>query len=165
MKNSLFKSTIILIIGGFITKILGMIIKVLITRKIGSSGYGLYALILPTLMILISLSQLGLPTALNVLIAKGKNSKKLIFTALIISLFIDFLIAIFLFVSAKYISNSLLNEPKVYYGLLSIAFILPFISISNMLRSYFFAKERMLPHVITNILEYERERNSVTQID
>ena len=75
MKNTFIKSTIILIIGGFITKILGMIIKIIITRLIGSQGYGVYALIMPTMMHLLSLSQLGLPTALNVLVAKNKNSK------------------------------------------------------------------------------------------
>ena len=153
MKNTFIKSTLILIIGGFITKILGMIIKIIITRMIGSSGYGLYALIMPTMILLISLSQLGLPTALNVLIAKNRNSKKLITAALIISLSIDILIIIFLLLSSRYISINLLKEPKVYYGLISIGLILPFISISNMLRSYFFAKERITPHVISNVLE------------
>ena len=151
--NKFIKSTIILIIGGFITKILGMIIKIVITRMIKSSGYGLYALITPTMILLISLSQLGLPTALNVLIAKRKNIKKLITTSLIISLSLDIIIAIFLFAFSKYICYSLLNEPKTYLGLIAISFILPFISISNILRSFYFAKERMLPHVITNILE------------
>ena len=153
MKNTFIKSTIILIIGGFITKILGMLIKIITTRMIGSNGYGLYALIIPTMMLLISISQLGLPTALNVLIAKNKNTKRLITASLIISLTIDLLIMIFLICSAKYISTTLLHEKRVYYGLISIGLILPFISISNMLRSYFFAKERMLPHVITNVLE------------
>ena len=153
MKNTFIKSTVILIIGGFITKILGMIIKIVITRMIKSTGYGLYALILPTMMLLISISQLGLPTALNVLIAKNKDTKKLITASLIISLSIDIIIAIFLLLSSKYISTTLLKEPKVYLGLLGISLILPFISISNILRSYYFAKERMLPHVITNILE------------
>ena len=151
--NKFVKSTIILIIGGFITKILGMIIKIVITRMIKSSGYGLYALIMPTMMLLISLSQLGLPTALNVLIAKNKNTKKLITASLIISLSLDLLIAIFLLLTSKYISTNLLKEPRVHLGLLGISLILPFISISNILRSYYFAKERMLPHVITNILE------------
>lgn len=151
--NKFIKSTIILIIGGFITKILGMVIKIVITRMIKSSGYGLYALIMPTMLLLISLSQLGLPTALNVLIAKNKNIKKLITTSLIISLSLDLIIAIFLFSTSKYISTNLLNESRVYLGLIAISFILPFISISNILRSYYFAKERMLPHVITNILE------------
>lgn len=153
MKNTFIKSTIILIIGGFITKVLGMIIKIITTRMIGSNGYGLYALIMPTMMLLISISQLGLPTALNVLIAKNKNTKRLITASLIISLTIDLLIMIFLICAAKYISTTLLHEKRVYYGLISIGLILPFISISNMLRSYFFAKERMLPHVITNVLE------------
>ena len=153
MKNTFIKSTIILIIGGFITKVLGMIIKIITTRMIGSNGYGLYALIMPTMMLLISISQLGLPTALNVLISKNKNTKRLITASLIISLTIDLLIMIFLICSAKYISTTLLHEKRVYYGLISIGLILPFISISNMLRSYFFAKERMLPHVITNVLE------------
>ena len=153
MKNTFIKSTIILIIGGFITKILGMIIKIVITRMIGSEKYCLYALIMPTMMLLISISQLGLPTALNVLIAKGKNAKKLITTALILSLTIDFIIIFILLFSSQYISITLLHEKKVNLGLIAIGLILPFISISNMLRSYFFAKERMLPHVVTNILE------------
>ena len=153
MKNTFIKSTIILIIGGFITKILGMVIKIVTTRMIGSTGFGMYSLIMPTMMLLISLSQLGLPTALNVLIAKNKNTKRLITASLIISLTIDLLIIVFLLLSANYISINLLQEKRVYYGLISIGLILPFISISNMLRSYFFAKERMLPHVITNVLE------------
>lgn len=153
MKNKFIKSTIILIIGGFFTKVLGMIIKIIITRIISTEGIGVYSLITPTFLLLIALSQMGLPTALNVLIAKGKNTKKLLSLSIIISLFIDFLIFIFLFIFGKFISNNLLNEPRTYYGLLAMAFTFPFITISNMFRSYFFAKERMLPHVITNIME------------
>ena len=43
MKNSKFiQSTIVLIIGGLITKILGMVIKIVTTRLIGTEGIGLY---------------------------------------------------------------------------------------------------------------------------
>lgn len=153
MKNKFIKSTIILIIGGFFTKILGMIIKIVMTRIIGTEGIGLYSLISPTFILLIAISQLGLPTALNVLIAKGHNTKKLLSTAIIISLLIDLGIFLFLLFSSNFISTSLLNEKRTLYSLLAMGFVFPFISVSNMLRSYFFAKERMLPHVITNILE------------
>ena len=40
MKNKFIKSTIILIIGGLITKVLGMIIKIVLTRTIGLKGFG-----------------------------------------------------------------------------------------------------------------------------
>ena len=44
-KDSFIKSTIILIIGGFITKILGMIIKVITTRLVGLEVVALYMLV------------------------------------------------------------------------------------------------------------------------
>ena len=50
MKKSKFvKSTIILIIGGFFTKLLSTLIKIVITRLIGPTGMGLYMMIIPTL--------------------------------------------------------------------------------------------------------------------
>ena len=39
-KNKFIKSTLILILGGFITKILGMLIKIVITRALGTEGIG-----------------------------------------------------------------------------------------------------------------------------
>lgn len=153
-KNKFIKSTIILIIGGLLTKILGMLIKIAITRTLGTYGIGLYSLIIPTFMLLNTIAQFGLPTSLNILIAKNKlNNKKLVTTACIISLSIDIIIFIILFIFGKSIAINLLKESKCTQGIISIAFILPFISISNMLRSYFFAKQRMYPHVITNVLE------------
>lgn len=154
MKNKFIKSTLILIVGGFFTKALGMIIKIVLTRTIGTVGIGLYSMIMPTFMLLNSIAQMGLPTALNVLVANEKfNTKNLIFTAIVISLSIDFLILIFLCISCSYISSNLLGNSNLSFSILSIGFVLPFITISNCLRSYFFAKQRMYPHVITNIIE------------
>lgn len=154
MKNKFVKSTLILIVGGFFTKILGMIIKIVLTRTIGTTGIGLYSMIMPTFMLLNSIAQLGLPTALNVLVANEKyNTKNLVFTAILISLSIDILIMIFLIISNNYLSSNLLNDSRLSLSLLSIGFVLPFITVSNCLRSYFFARQRMYPHVITNIIE------------
>ena len=41
MKNKFIKSTIILMFGGLITKILGMIIKIALTRAVSTKGIGL----------------------------------------------------------------------------------------------------------------------------
>lgn len=133
---------------------LGMIIKIVLTRLIGTTGIGLYSMIMPTFLLLNSIAQLGLPTALNILIASDKYStKNLVFTSILISLSIDILIMLFLIVASSFFSNNLLNDSRLTLGLLSIGFVLPFITISNCLRSYFFAKQRMYPHVITNIIE------------
>ena len=153
-KNKFIKSSIILIIGGMITKILGMFVKIVLTRSIGTDTLGLYSLISPTYLLLISISGMGLTTALNVLISSNKyNTKNIMFYSLIISLTIDIFIMIFLILFSNFIAATLLHNKILYIPLLSIGFVLPFITISNIFRSYFFSKERMLPHVISNILE------------
>ena len=48
-KEKFLISTIILIIGGAITKILGMVIRIIMTRIVGTEGISLYMLIFPTL--------------------------------------------------------------------------------------------------------------------
>lgn len=155
MKKSKFiQSSILLLIGGLMTKVLGMAVRILLTRKIGAMGMGYYSLLMPTFMLLLSISGMGLTTALNVLIATNRyNNKNLLITALILSLSIDFLLALFLFLGGHWIAEEILKEPILYYPLLAISFVLPFISVSNIFRSYFFSKERMIPHVFSNILE------------
>ena len=154
MKNKFIKSTIILIVGGFFTKILGLIIRIVLTRYIGTKGIGMYSMLIPTFMLLNSIAGLGLPTALNVLISSEKyNNRNIVFTSICISLLIDMIILMVLVFNYQFLSFKLFNNSKLALGLLSIGFILPFITISNALRSYFFAKQRMYPHVITNIIE------------
>ena len=65
MKSKLFKSTFILIIGGFVTKIIGMLIRIVMTRLLGTLGIGIYMLVSPTFMLLISLASLGLLSLLR----------------------------------------------------------------------------------------------------
>jgi len=54
---------------------------------------------------------------------------------------------------SKYLALNMLKNEILTYPLMCTALTLPFITISNILRSYYFAKERILPHVISNILE------------
>lgn len=162
MKTNLFKrktskfvkSTIILIIGGFFTKLLSTLIRVVITRLLGPVGLGLYMMIMPTFSLLIGISLFGLPIAISKLVSEDtKNNKNLVFGIIPISLFINCLIIIFLLIFSKYISFNLLKDSRTYYGLIAIGLVLPFINISSILRSYFFGKERMIPHVVSNIAE------------
>ena len=154
MKNKFIKSTFILLIGGFITKILGMVIKIMMSRLVGTEGLGLYMMILPTFSLFISLSQFGMPTALIKLVASSKNNnKRLFFSSLAVSLSINILLIIFICLFAKFLAYDLLHNSKTYYAILAIALVIPFTSISSLCRSYFFGKEKMIPHITSNILE------------
>ena len=90
MKEKFFKSVTILLVGGLLTKVLGMLIKIIMSRLIGTEGLGLYMMVLPTFSLFIGIGQFGLPTALSKLVAeKRKNNIKLFFSIMPIALSIN----------------------------------------------------------------------------
>lgn len=153
-KSKFIRSTLILLIGGMVTKILGMFIKIIMARSLGKTGMGLYMMIMPTFTLFIALAQLGLPASISKLVSEKKyDSKNLIFSILPIVMIFNVFLFFFLFIFAKFISVTLLHDERCYYSILSIGFVLPFISISSILRGYFFGKEKMFPHVVSNVTE------------
>lgn len=154
MKNKFVKSTLILIVGALLTKLLGFIIKIIFTRTVSEADINLYSIIMPTYSLLITLAQLGFPLAISNLIAENKTtSKKILFSIIPASLLINIILITLVFLTAPYISNNLLHNKDAYYPIISIAFILPFISISSIIRGYFFGKQQMFPHTLSNIIE------------
>lgn len=153
MKNKFIKSTIILIIGGGLTKILAMIIKIFLARSIGEEGNILYMSVLPTFNLFITLSTLSLTTGISKLISERNNSQKTILSLIPISLLYNFILMFILIFLSPYIANNLINNNLTYYPILAISFTLPFICLSTILKGYFFGKEHMTPYVISNIIE------------
>lgn len=154
MKNKFIKSTIILIIGSMLTKLLGFIIKIIFTRTVSVNEINLFSIIMPTYSLLITLASLGLPLAISNVIANNKtSSKKVLFSIIPTSIIINIILITLIFLIAPIISNNLLNNPNTYYPIISIAFVIPFVSLSSIIRGYFFGKQKMLPHTISNIIE------------
>ncbi len=154
MKKNFLKSTLILLIGSLITKILSLVIKINISRLIGTKGISMYMLILPTFMLFINLASFSTPLALSKLISEDKrNNKKLLFSITPILFIINILLIIIIILTSKYISTNLLRNKNLYLSILSMSLVIPFTTISSIIRSYFFGKEKMLPHVISNIIE------------
>lgn len=154
MKNKFIKSTIILIIGGLITKVLGMIIKIVLTRTIGTEGISEYMLVLPTFNLFITLCNLGVPIAITKLISEKKNSsKRIVIPTTIIVLLYDFILIFIILFIAKYLANNLLHKNSIYYPLIAIGSTLPFITLSSIIKGYFFGKEKVFPITLSNIIE------------
>jgi stage V sporulation protein B len=90
MKSKFIKSTIILIIGGAINKLLAMIIKIFLTRSIGDNGIGLYMLIMPTFNLFITLCTMSLSTSISKVVSVGKSGKNVILSVVPISIIYNF---------------------------------------------------------------------------
>ncbi len=154
MKEKFIKSTIILLIGGLITKILGLIIKITMSRLIGTKGLAMYMLILPTFSLLINIGTFSIPIALSKLISEDtRNNKNLFFSTLPILFIVNITLITIVILTSKYISTTLLKNKDLYISILSMSLVIPFTTISAICRSYFFGKEKMTPHVISNIVE------------
>ena len=97
MKNNFIKSTFILIIGGFITKVLSMIIKIIMTRNISENAMSLYMLTLPTYNLFITLVTSGMQVSTSKLISENKlDKRKIISTSLLITIVISIILIIIL---------------------------------------------------------------------
>lgn len=154
MKERFIKQAIILIIGGFITKILGMVIRIITTRIIGLNGIGLYMMVMPTYGLFITIATLSFPIAISKLVSENnRNNKRIILGIIPIAMILNIVLVTILVLISKIISNNLLQNEKLYTPILAMSITLPFITLSNIIRGYFFGKEKMIPHVASNIIE------------
>ena len=155
MKKNLFiKSTLILICSGFLTKILGFIIKVIYTRIIGEYGISLYAIAAPTYSLLLTIATLAIPISISKLVSENKGrSIRILTSAAFLILSINFLLILLILLTRDFLATTLLKEPLASPILLAFALTLPFVSISSVLKGYFAGKQNMVPHATSNIIE------------
>ena len=153
MKDTFFKSTIILLAGGLLTKILGMIIKIIMTRIVGIDGISLYMLVFPTFSLFMTISQLGLPTAISKIVSEEThNNKNIILSIIPITIIFNIILTLVIIIISPLLS-SILNDNRTYLPILSIIIVIPIDSLSNILRGYFFGKQKMIPHIISLLTE------------
>ncbi|MDY0396847.1 oligosaccharide flippase family protein [Virgibacillus halophilus] len=71
-KQTFLQGTLILIFAGMITRFLGFINRLVVARLMGEEGVGLYMMALPTLFLIMSMTQLGLPVAISKRVAEAE---------------------------------------------------------------------------------------------
>lgn len=153
-KNLFIKSTLILIGSGFLTKILGFIIRIIYTRIIGEYGISLYTIATPTYSLLLTIATLAIPISLSKLVSENKGrSIRILTTAAALILCINFFLIILILLTHDFIATNLLKEPEAGPILIAFVLTLPFVSISSVLKGYFAGKQNMAPHAISNIVE------------
>ncbi len=154
MKNKFLSATFILLIGGFITKILGFLIRIIYTRMVGNTAINLYSLVMPTYSLMLTIATFSLPIVISKLISEAKTkSLKILTNATFITIIINILMITIIYFTKDFIANTLLHDSRCSILLMAMAFTFPFVSLSSILKGYFYGKQKMLPHTISNILE------------
>ena len=151
--NLLIKNIIILLVSGALAKVLGMLGKIIYTRIAGVNVVGLYTMITPTFMLIISICQFSFPISISKISAEEKyDNKSLLKSAYFVGSIISIILIIILILTSNLIALSLHNK-LLSPAILSISAIIPFVMISSVQRGFLHGKEDMLPASITNVTE------------
>lgn len=151
--NLLIKNIIILLVSGALAKVLGMLGKIIYTRIAGVNVVGLYTMITPTFMLIISICQFSFPISISKISAEEKyDNKSLLKSAYFVGSIISIILIIILILASNLIALSLHNK-LLAPAILNISAIIPFVMISSVQRGFLHGKEDMLPASITNVTE------------
>ncbi len=158
-KQSFLKGTLILIIAGFFTKLLGFINRMVMARILGPEGVGLYMMAIPTMLLLLTLTQMGLPVAIAKLVAEAEarnesfRIKKILVVSLGITGVLSIVFTVSLLLLAPIIATTLLTDTRAIYPLYAIIPIVPIIALSSVLRGYFQGLQNMKPTAYGQVIE------------
>ncbi|MGE6259535.1 stage V sporulation protein B [Heyndrickxia sporothermodurans] len=157
--SKFLKGTMILLVAGLFTRVLGFINRIVIARFIGEEGVGLYMMAFPTLMLVITITQLGLPVAISKCVAEAatigdrQKIKKILVVSLSITISLSLIFTPGLILLAPYLTETLFTDTRIYYPLVAIAPIIPIVAISAVLRGYFQGMQNMKPFAVSQVIE------------
>lgn len=125
----------------------------------GDIGLGIYHMVFNFLMICIALTTTGIPTALSCLVAKEsalkdkKDANIFFISTLYVSFFISLLISLLVSFNSTYLSFKLLQDENLNLFILSICPAIVVITISNVLRGYFYGIKKVMVPAIGQVIE------------
>lgn len=158
-KQSFLRGTFILIVAGFFTKLLGFINKIVVARIMGDEGVGLYMMAVPTFILAVTLTRLGLPIAISKMVAEADavNDTKKIKKILVISLTLTSILSIVwtagLILLTPILAKFFFTDERTIYPLLAIAPVVPIVAISSVIRGYFQGVQNMRPPAYSQMIE------------
>lgn len=137
-KKSTLKTIITLLELGFVAKLLSTIARILMTREMGVDAMGLYQLANPCMLLVITLSQFGLPTAMATLVSRHPSkAKKYLISGLSISFIIATLMMVLVILVAPFLAEQVLKNPNIRLTLYGLALLIPLVSLSAIIKGFF----------------------------
>ncbi|WP_419885043.1 stage V sporulation protein B [Paenibacillus sp. B-A-8] len=158
-KQSFIQGTLILLAAGIINRMLGFIPRIALPRIIGAEGVGLYQLVYPFFLVLVTVITGGIPLAIAKMVAEaeGENrpekSRQILRTGLTLSVGLGIFFTIVALVSASWVSNVLLTDRRVYYTFIAMIPMIGIVAVSAIYRGYFQGRQNMIPSALSSVFE------------
>lgn len=143
MKKKIIQAFFILTFTTAISKIFNIINRIILSRMLGEQGFGLYMLIMPTLGLWITLSQLSVPSAIFKLIADPQyKNKKVMSAGFSITAITTFIMMLIFTFFSPFIATFMLKNTDAIMPLKSLIIFIPLTSISAIIKNYFLGRQK-----------------------
>ena len=159
VKDNFYRDSIILTISNLTAGILRFMFSILLSKKLGAEGMGLYSLVMPIYDLFICLICGGMITAISKE-ASGYygindygNLNKSVHTALVFDFVWAILITALVFVFSPFISTYIIKDQRTLYSLWVICPALIFVALSSIYKGYFYGISNVKVPAIIDIVE------------
>ncbi len=153
MKKKLIKTTFYLLLYSSIAKILSFVVRIYLARSLSTAAMNYYSLTMPTMLLLITLAQLGIPSAMAKLIASNDNAKKTIKASIFLSILNNILIFLALALIIPLMSNLIFKDVNLIAVFFSCLPMIPLITITGLLKGYLMGRNRLIDYSQAQISE------------
>lgn len=157
--RALINGTLILIISGFVIKIIGFAYRIYISKLIGAEGMGLFQLVSPIYTLVVLTLTSGVSIAVSRLAAKvcsegfPKTAGIIMRRALLGVFVVGCSLAAILWLLQEEIAFNILGDGRAYFSLAVIIPCIPFIVSVSAVKGYFYGVQKTIPPAVAQIVE------------
>ncbi|PYG88209.1 stage V sporulation protein B [Ruminiclostridium sufflavum DSM 19573] len=158
-KKTFITGAIILMIAGFISRVIGFLYRIYLSNLIGAEGMGLYQLIVPIYTLIILTLTSGVSIAVSKMtaeqIAKGNsiNIKRISKIGLFFVLAAGTVVSSVLYANINFFVNEVLKDSRTYLSVIIMLPCIPFIAAASAYKGYFYGIQDVTPTAVSQIVE------------
>lgn len=158
-RKSFVSGAIILMIAGFIVRILGFFYRIYLSNLIGSEGMGLFQLIAPVYTLVILTLTSGISIAVSKMVAEEYarnhivNLRRITSCAMFVVVAVGLIVSVFMYVELDFICNVILKDIRTRYSMMFLIPCIPVIAAASALKGYFYGIQDVVPTAFSQIAE------------
>ena len=154
LSNPLITGTILLTLAGTTSRFMGFFFRIFLNDIMGTTGLGLYQLVIPLMSICLALCCNGFQTAASKLVAeKSENRHSVLICALIMSTAISIVLTFLMYTNAHFISMHILGEYRCIPLVKMLSFSIIPAGIHSCINGYYYGLKKTAVPAITQLIE------------
>lgn len=155
MRQTFLQGTLILLVAGVVSRLLGFVPRIVLPRWIGAEGIGLYQMGYPAMLVLMTLLSGGLPLAVAKMTAEAQagEDKRVFHYAMWMTMAFGGVLVLGAIALAPWIVATLFPDERVRPVFLMMCPIVLVIGIASIYRGYYQGKHDMMPTAVSQVVE------------